>query len=56
MILRTQKDGTPLTDAEKKELTALLVKMGYTVRVSKKKKEGASVMERIIEVSENDQR
>lgn len=37
MKIETQKSGTPLSDEETKLFTALLVKMGYTVRVRREK-------------------
>ncbi len=37
MKIETQKSGTSLSDEETKLFTALLVKMGYTVRIRREK-------------------
>lgn len=37
MKIEKQPDGVALTDEERKVLTALLVKLGYTVRVRREK-------------------
>lgn len=40
MKIETQKSGMPLSEEERKTFTALLVKMGYTVRQRREKTGG----------------
>nr|DAH93055.1 MAG TPA: hypothetical protein [Caudoviricetes sp.] len=55
MKIITQDGGTSLTDEEYKTLTALLVKMGYSVKV-RKEKDGnyKSILKRVIYADEED--
>jgi len=52
MKIKKQPAGTPLTESEQKELTALLVKLGYTVKISREKLDGKSVSQKVIEAVE----
>lgn len=48
MKLTVQPSGTHLSDKEYKALTALLVKMGYTVTMRKEKEIGRSLTKRVV--------
>lgn len=48
MKLMVQPSGTHLSDEEYKALTALLVKMGYTVTMRKEKEIGRSLTKRVV--------
>lgn len=52
MKLTVQPSGTHLSDEEYKALTALLVKMGYTVAVRKEKDIGRSVTKKVVILEE----
>lgn len=52
MKLIVQPSGTTLCDEEYKTMTALLVKMGYTVAVRKEKDIGRSVTKKVVILEE----
>lgn len=52
MKLTVQPSGTHLSDEEYKALTALLVKMGYTVAMRKEKEIGRSLSKRVVYAEE----
>lgn len=52
MKLTVQPSGTHLSDEEYKALTALLVKMGYTVTMRKEKEIGRSLTKRVVYAEE----
>lgn len=52
MKITVQPSGTHLSDDEYKALTALLVKMGYTVAMRKEKEIGRSLSKRVIYAEE----
>lgn len=52
MKLTVQPSGTHLSDDEYKALTALLVKMGYTVAIRKEKQIGRNLLSKVVYVEE----
>lgn len=52
MKINTQPSGAALSDDEYKVLTALLVKMGYAVKIRKEKENGKAVLKRVIYAEE----
>lgn len=52
MKLTVQPSGTHLSDEEYKALTALLVKMGYTVAMRKEKQLGRNLTKRAVYAEE----
>ena len=52
MKLTVQPSGTHLSDEEYKALTALLVKMGYTVAIRKEKEIGRNLSKRVVYTEE----
>jgi hypothetical protein len=52
MKINTQPSGAVLSDDEYKVLTALLVKMGYAVKIRKEKETGKAVLKRVIYAEE----
>ena len=52
MKLTVQPSGTHLSDDEYKALTALLVKMGYTVAIRKEKEIGRNLSKRVVYAEE----
>lgn len=52
MKLTVQPSGTHLSDEEYKSLTALLVKMGYTVAIRKEKEIGRNLSKRVVYAEE----
>jgi len=55
MRIIKQPDGTALNDDELRQLTALLVKLGYAVKISREKVEtGKSVTQKVIKVWETE--
>lgn len=56
MKIYKQPSGVALSDEETKTFTALLVKLGYTVKIRKEKAEGKSILNRIIYAEEENER
>ena len=52
MKINTQPSGAVLSGDEYKILTALLVKMGYAVKMRKEKETGKAVLKRVIYAEE----
>ena len=52
MKLTVQPSGTHLSDEEYKALTAMLVKMGYTVALRKEKEIGRNLSKRVVYAEE----
>lgn len=52
MKLMVQPSGTHLSDEEYKALTALLVKMGYTVAIRKEKQIGRNLLSKVVYAEE----
>ncbi len=52
MKINTQPSGVVLSDDEYKIMTALLVKMGYEVKIRKEKETGKAVLKRVIYAEE----
>ena len=52
MKITVQPSGTHLSDDEYKALTALLVKMGYTVTMRKEKEIGRNLSKRVVYAEE----
>lgn len=52
MEITVQPSGTHLSDEEYKALTALLVKMGYTVTMRKEKEIGRNLTKRVVYAEE----
>lgn len=48
MKITTQPSGTALSDEELKNLTALLVKLGYTVRIGRERILNKSTLRKVI--------
>lgn len=48
MKIFVQAGGTPLTEEEIKEITALLVKLGYVVRCRREKDAEKGVLKRVV--------
>lgn len=48
MKITTQPSGTALSDEEMKNLTALLVKLGYTVRIGRERILNKSTLRKVI--------
>lgn len=53
MKICVQKGGSALTDEEIKTVSALLVKLGYAVKLRREKESGAAVLKKIIYAEED---
>ncbi|GEM_PF-3972489 len=56
MKIYKQPSGVALSDEETKIFTALLVKLGYTVKIRKEKAAGKSILNRMIYAEEENER
>ena len=55
MNIEKQPSGTALTDTETKDIVALLVKLGYTVRIARRSNERGAISVKVIEAAEEKQ-
>ncbi len=53
MKICVQKGGSALTDEETKTVAALLVKLGYAVKLRREKESGVGVLKKIIYAEED---